>query len=112
MTTPARKPKTPALTVVAKTPPGPDLAALEAFVTEAAAATVAAVTRDSLAQAQMVAGLRVLENDKASLRDQRALAESLFETLIKSFDVAEADLDKAIARFKAGLVPDGAEGQQ
>ena len=110
MTTPARKPKTD-LRVVETPKTGIDLGALEAFVKEAASQTVAAVTRDSLAQSQMVAGLRALENDKATLRDQRALAESLFEALITSFDTAEADLDKAITRYRAGLL-DGAEGQQ
>lgn len=84
-------------------PTGPDLNALAEFVKEAAAATVPAVTRDSLAQAQMVAGLRVLENDKATLREQRALAESLWVALATAFDHAEADLDRAIARHRAGL---------
>lgn len=97
-------------TALAAQKPGPDLTALEAFVKDAAASTVAAVTRDSLAQASMVAGLRTHENDKATIREQRALAESLFQALITSFDTAEADIDKAIQRYRNGLA-DGAEGQ-
>ena len=102
--------KTSALRVVAKTAPGPDLTALQTFVEDAMRATVPAITRESVAVESMVTGLRVAEAEKAALGEQRSLAERLFGALNTSFDAAEADLDRTIDRFKAGLV-DGAEGQ-
>lgn len=108
-----RKPQTPAKstgTAVARAP-GPDLTALQSFVEDALHATVPALTRESVAIESMATGLRVAEAEKAALGEQRSLARRLFDALNTAFDAAEADLDKTIFRFKAGLSDGEGQGQ-
>ncbi len=90
-------------------PPGPDLTAIQGFVEDAMRATVPALTRESVAVENFATGLRVTEAEKAALIEQRSLMERLFAALTTSFDAAEADLDKTIARYRGGLndVPTG-----
>lgn len=103
--TPAtRKPKTPAL---ASQPE------IERVVADAMRAHVPAVTRDSLAIETMASGVRVLEAEKAAISEQRSYYQRIFGALDESLANAEADADRAIARYRSGLPDDGVEqGQQ
>ena len=48
---------------------------------------------------------------RAGIRPDHAVARRLFDALNTAFDAAEADLDKTITRFRAGLSDGEGQGQ-
>jgi hypothetical protein len=88
----------------------PNLDALEQFISDATAAQQSAISPDDMVREQMVTGLRVTEAKIAALDEQTSLAQRLFDALMQSFAAHRANLDKAAARYRNGLL-DGAEHQ-
>lgn len=84
----------------------PDLAQMEAALTEFASQQAPMVSRSSLARQQMEAEVSGLEHELAGVLQRKALVKRVYEAAMIGFEAEEADINRAIGLRTGGLTSD------
>lgn len=96
-----RKPITSPAPVTASAEP--DLAQMEAVVTEAATMTAPTISRAVSERNRVQLRINELERERADFADRRTLLRAQFEAADSALSAHEADIDDALALYRGGL---------
>jgi hypothetical protein len=101
-TTAIAKPRARRVTAVAHR--GPDLEALDSFLTEAAGSMAPMLSRPGVLRRRMAVELKAAESELASVEDRERLLDELYQAAKRTFASEREAIGETISMYRSGLL--------